>query len=121
MFTLLASDSFASKKSVNTYPICDSPLWRLARRSFAPLQILRRNHRLIFLMSNTKPYSVLISYRHKSNLRKKADISRRYYLFTYEMTSEKRAQKFHTDNASLSRSGLSASDWMKQISTNRKH
>ena len=30
------SDSFVSKKSVNTYPICDYPLWRLARRSFAP-------------------------------------------------------------------------------------
>ena len=28
MFTLLASDSFVSKKSVNTYPICDSPVWR---------------------------------------------------------------------------------------------
>ena len=31
------------------------------------------------------------------------------------MTSEKRAQKFHTDDASLPRSG-SASDWLNQIS-----
>ena len=45
MFTLLASDSFVSTKSVFTYPICDSPLWRLARRSFTLLQKLHRNHR----------------------------------------------------------------------------
>ena len=45
MFTLLASDSFVSTKSVFSYPICDSPLWRLARRSFTLLQKLHRNHR----------------------------------------------------------------------------
>ena len=32
------------------------------------------------------------------------------------MTSEKRAQKFHTDDASLPRSGYSASNWLNQIS-----
>ena len=37
---------------------------------------------------------------------KKADISRRHYCFSSEMTSEKREQKFHTDVV-LS----SASDW----------
>ena len=31
-----------------------------------------------------------------------------------EMTSDKRAQKFHADDVSLPRSGLSASDWLKQ-------
>ena len=30
---------------MNTYPMCDSPLQRSARRSFAPLQTSRRNHR----------------------------------------------------------------------------
>ena len=45
MFTLLASGSFVSTESVNIYPACDSPLWRLARRSFALLQKLHRNHR----------------------------------------------------------------------------
>ena len=35
---------------------------------------------------------------------KTADIWRRQHWFAREMTSEKRAQKFHTDDASLSRS-----------------
>ena len=91
MFTLLASDSFVSKKSVNTYPICDSPLWRLVRRSFAPS------------VTDIAPKSSTLS--HLSDVLTlsptRADISRRYHLFTSEMTSEKRAQKFHTDNASL--------------------
>ena len=30
---------------VNTYPICDSPLWRSARRGAASLQKSRQNHR----------------------------------------------------------------------------
>ena len=34
-----------------------------------------------------------------------ADISWRHYWFLREMASEERAQKFHTDNVSLSRSG----------------
>ena len=34
-----------------------------------------------------------------------ADIWRRYHWFPQKMTSEKRAQKFHTDNASLPKSG----------------
>ena len=89
MFTLLASDSFVSKKSVNTYPICDSPLWRLARRSFAP------SVTDIAPKSSTHLSDVL------TLSPTRADISRRYHLFTCEMTSEKRAQKFHTDNASL--------------------
>ena len=36
---------------------------------------------------------------------KTADILRRYRWFPLEMTSEKRAQKFHSDDASLPRSG----------------
>ena len=36
---------------------------------------------------------------------KTADIWRRYYWFPRQMTSKKRAQKFHTDDASLPRSG----------------
>ena len=36
---------------------------------------------------------------------KTADISRRHYWFPCEMTSEKRAQKFHTDDVTLPRSG----------------
>ena len=35
----------AIRYSVNTYPICDSPLSRFAQRSFAPFQKSRRNHR----------------------------------------------------------------------------
>ena len=38
-------------------------------------------------------------------LKKTADILRRHHWFPHEMTSEKRAQKFHTDGASLPRSG----------------
>ena len=41
-----------------------------------------------------------------------ADIWRRYHWFSRQMTSEKRAQKIHTDDASLP----SASDWLNQIS-----
>ena len=36
---------------------------------------------------------------------KTAAIFRRYHLFPHEMTSKKRAQKFHTDNVSVPRSG----------------
>ena len=36
---------------------------------------------------------------------KTADISRRHWWSPREMTSEKRAQKFHTDDVSLPRSG----------------
>ena len=35
----------------------------------------------------------------------KPSLLRRYHWFSRKMTSEKRAQKFHTDNASLARSG----------------
>ena len=42
---------------------------------------------------------------------KTVDILRRYRWFPREMTFEKRAQKFHTDDASLPRF-----DWMRQIS-----
>ena len=45
-------------------------------------------------------------------LEKTADISRRHHRFPLEMTSEKRAQKFHTDDASPADLG-SASDWLK--------
>ena len=38
-------------------------------------------------------------------LRKTADIPRRHRLFPREMTSEKRAQKFHTGDVTLPRSG----------------
>ena len=41
----------------------------------------------------------------KYYLEKTADIWRRYHWFPREMTSEKPAQKFHTDDASLPRSG----------------
>ena len=36
---------------------------------------------------------------------KTADISRRQHCFPREMTSEERAQKFHTDDESLHRTG----------------
>ena len=36
--------------------------------------------------------------------------------FTDETTSEKRRQKYHTDDVLLPRSGYSTSDWLKQIS-----
>ena len=42
---------------------------------------------------------------------KTADIWRRYHWSPRQMTSEKRALKFHTDDASLPRSGYIASDW----------
>ena len=42
---------------------------------------------------------------------KTVDILRRYHWFPREMTFEKRAQKFHTDDASLPRF-----DWMRRIS-----
>ena len=38
---------------------------------------------------------------------KTADILRRHYWFPSEMTSEKKVQKFHTDDVPLPRSGLS--------------
>ena len=47
--------------------------------------------------------------------RKQSTILRRYHCFSREMTSEKRAQKLHTDDVSLPRSGC-ASHWLKQIS-----
>ena len=55
---------------------------------------------------------------------KTADIWRRYHWFPRQMTSEKRAQKFHTDDASLLSSGQCF--WLvvprgKVISTNKKH
>ena len=43
---------------------------------------------------------------------KTADIWRRYHWFPRQMTSEKRALKFHTDDASLPRSGLCSSFWL---------
>ena len=47
---------------------------------------------------------------------KTADIWRRYDWFSRQMTSEKRAQKFHTDDASLPRSWyISASDWLCHV------
>ena len=46
------------------------------------------------------PEDLLSSLPEKSN-----DISRHRNWFSYEMTSEKRAQIFHTDDASLPRSG----------------
>ena len=46
---------------------------------------------------------------------KTADIWRCYHWFSREKASEKHAQKFHTDDASLLDLG-SASDWMQHIS-----
>ena len=46
--------------------------------------------------------------------KKTADISRHHHWFPREITSWKRAQEFHTDDASLPDLG-SASDWLKQI------
>ena len=43
---------------------------------------------------------------------KTAEILRRYYWFPREISSEKRAEKFHNDDATLPRF---ASDWLKQI------
>ena len=55
---------------------------------------------------------------------KTADISRSYHWFPREMTSEKRTQKFHTDDASLHRSRYCF--WLvvsreKFTSANQKH
>ena len=47
----------------------------------------------------------LCNYIHVLKPEKTADILRRHHWSPREMTSEKRAQKFHTDDASLSRSG----------------
>ena len=43
---------------------------------------------------------------------KTADMSWRHHCFPREVTSEKRALKFHTDDASLPRSGLCSSFWL---------
>ena len=48
---------------------------------------------------------VRVEYIHQPE--KTTDISRRHCRFPHEMTSEKRAQKFHTDDVSLPRSGYS--------------
>ena len=56
---------------MNTHPICNSPLYRSARRSFAPLQILRRKE-ISVLMCEQKPCPVWFSRRRKSYLLKKA-------------------------------------------------
>ena len=47
---------------------------------------------------------------------KTSNISQQRHRFRYKMKSKKWAQKFHTNDVSLSRSGYSASDWTKQIS-----
>ena len=44
------------------------------------------------------------------------DISRSHQRFPPELTSEKRAQKFYTDEAFLTQIWVSASDWLKQVS-----
>ena len=50
-------------------------------------------------------------------LEKTADIWQCHHWFPCQMMSEKWAQKFHTDDASLPRSGyISASDWLNRIS-----
>ena len=48
---------------------------------------------------------VRVEYIHQPE--KTTDISRRHFRFPHDMTSEKRAQKFHTDDVSLPRSGYS--------------
>ena len=50
---------------MNTHPICNSPLYRSARRSFAPLQKSRRKE-ITVLMCEQKPYPVWFSRRRKS-------------------------------------------------------
>ena len=56
---------------------------------------------------------VRVEYIHQPD--KTANICRRYHWFSRQMTSEKRAQKFHTDDVSLPRSRYSAFDWLKKI------
>ena len=56
--------------------------------------------------------------RRSSNLtypEKTADIWRPYHCFLRQMTSEKRAQKFHTDDASLNRSGCRVGNLIQPI------
>ena len=58
------------------------------------------------------------------SLKKTADTSRRHHLFPRKMTSEKRAQKFHTDDVSLHTSGWCF--WLVEANfprgtTNQKH
>lgn len=48
-------------------------------------------------------------------MKKKADISRRPHWFLWEMMSEKRLQKFYTDDVNSPNLGC-ALDWLKQIS-----
>ena len=45
LYTANSSQSLIIVYSVNIYPICDSPLQRSARRSFAPSQKSRRHNR----------------------------------------------------------------------------
>ena len=56
--------------------------------------------------------------RRSSNLtypEKTADIWRPYHCFLRQMTSEKQAQKFHTDDASLNRSGCRVGNLIQPI------
>ena len=63
-------------------------------------------------------WSFLLCRRYKPE--KTAGISLRHHWFPREMTSEKQAQKFHTNDGPLPRSG-SASDCWKFASSNQKH
>ena len=50
---------------MNTHPICNSPLYRSAQRTFAPLQKSRRKE-ITLLMCEQKPYPGWFSCRRKS-------------------------------------------------------
>ena len=73
------------------------------------ISVLRANK----LLMTTKSLANLTHAHHK--LEKTADIWRRHYWFPHKMTSEKWAQKFHTDDVHYQDLG-STFDWLKRIS-----
>ena len=72
-------------------------------------------------MTCTKTFATLRNEYNQSTAdpEKKVDITRRHHWFPREMISEKRTQKFHTDDASLLRSGKYFSLVPKPVVTSR--
>ena len=90
----------------------------LARKARVNTEQVLPGHPTILLKSN-KFNMAAVSVKRSIVPDKTAEISRRHHWFPNEMTPEKRAKKFHTDDASLLRSG--SAYLMKQISTNQRN